>query len=150
MKFFVHSVFLPSFFAIALAYAHMALPTSALAKDATLEIENTTAFSIDIALVYMKDKRSEPINRGWYVVNPRSKTTITLNTDREKIFWYGKTDAGWYWGGDSNNKEDATFDIYEDKYSVQAGKKIKDKQAVAVRFKAITRQKDSFHLKLVD
>ncbi len=150
MRIFIRSVYLAMFLVVSLTCAHMTLPALAHAKDAALEIENTTAFSIDIALVYMKDKRSKPVNRGWYVVNPRSKTTITLNTDREKIFWYAKSDAGWYWGGDNSNKEDATFDIYEDAYSVQAGKKIEGKEAVAVRFKSIARQKDSFHLKLVD
>ncbi len=120
------------------------------AKEAKLEIENTTAFTVDIALVYMKDKRSAPVSRGWYVVNPRSKATIAINTDSEKIFWYAKTDDGWYWGGDENNKNDATFDIYQAKFSVEVGKKLQGKTAVPVRFKGIPRQKDTFHLRLVD
>ncbi len=122
----------------------------AQAQSAKLEIENTTGHVIDVALVYMKDKRSAPINQGWYVVNPRSKASIPLTTDRDKIFWFAKTNDGWYWGGNANNADDATFDIYEGKYSVEASKKIVGKASASVRFKAIPRQKDTFYLKLTD
>lgn len=122
------------------------LPAEGLAKM-TVKVTNKTSRKISLAMNYKDEVSDEWVTRGWWSVEPLSKSDITLNTNNSIAYFYGSAGKAW-WGGKKGKDGAIVKTVVGDKFLVKDKNKPTGKNQRAVVFKKMSAENRVFAITL--
>lgn len=95
-----------------------------------IEVSNESVSDIAFAFSYLDSNTKTWTAEGWYNVTPRTKSTISLNTDNSMVYIYGECSNGTKIEGGKGNVE---LDVYYKSFRYEQDKGI-EKPDMRVQF----------------